>query len=164
VKYIVDEIGSVVDSMRGDGETPYYIYGNRLEISNRLLEKDKDKVFKHQKYPLIALRMDIPETMANGVYSYSLNIAILDFTDQNYTASERYEKVFKPVLYPLYESFIVHLKRAGFMWPGNQKFPPHTKIDRPFWGLSSSEKNVKNLFNDPLDAIELIDLKISKHC
>jgi len=159
---IVDEIGKVVERMRGSGETPYYLYGHRLEIANRLLEKDKDKVLQFKKYPLVALRQDIDEQYSNGMVTYNLNIAILEFTDKNYTSEQRYEKVFKPILYPLYAKFFIALRQSGFMWPGWQDMPPHVKIDRPFWGVAQQDKNVRSIFADPLDAIEIVNLKISK--
>jgi len=181
--YIVDDIGTVVEAMRpldvsygqdlldymaakqantGLTDAPFYMYGHRLEIANRLLEKDADKTNKFKKYPLIALRMDIAETVRGNVVDYNLNIAILSYTDSNYNAEERYTNIFRPVLYPLYERFFEELKASGlFMWTGNQAKPLHTKFDRPFWGTPSAEANQKQIFNDPLDAIEIIDLKIS---
>lgn len=164
MNFIVDDIGTVVESMRTVTEgPPYYIYGHRQEIANRLLEMDNDKVYKFKKYPLIALRMDIPEEKNNGVINYRLNIAIMMFTQIDINAEDRYNINFRTVLYPLYEQFLTALRNSGlFMWAVNQDFPPHTKFDRPYWGTPASEKNVRNIFNDPLDAIELIDLRISQ--
>lgn len=163
--YIVDQIGEVVDAMRvAPALTPYYMYGHRGEINSRLLEKDQDKVFKYQKYPLVALRMDIAEVQTNGVWHFDLNIAILDSTVKDYNAEERMSNVFKPVLYPLYESFLMKLSESGiFFWDNRLEstYPPHTKFDRPFWGTPGNEGNVKNIFSDPLDAIELVNLKIN---
>lgn len=181
---IVDDIGLIVQKVRdtyntadstlitadsttitadGSGGQPYYLYGHRIEIANRLLEKDKDIYFKDQKYPLIALRMDIPEQVDGDVIHYTLNIAILAKTEKNYHSEERYEKVVVPILLPLYEEFMKRLRYAGiFMWTGNLKNPPHTKIDRLFWGITSSEGNTKYIFNDPLDGIEIVDLKLTK--
>jgi hypothetical protein len=74
---------------------PFYLFGHRREISNRLLMKDKDRVFKFQKYPLFALRLPIEETVTfDYVHEVNLNIAILAFTDKNYKAQDRYEEVF----------------------------------------------------------------------
>lgn len=184
MNFVVDDIGTVVNSMRpldnsygngmidyltsiGQNENndlkPFYMYGHRLEISNRLLDKDKDMVYKYQKYPLIALRMDFPERVVDGMWQYTLNLAILTYTEKNYNAEERYTNVFKPVLYPLYERFLKVVRESGlFTWPGDQEYIPHTKYDRPFWGISEREGNSKNIFNDPLDAIELVDLKLNQ--
>ena len=143
---------------------PFFMAGHPLEIAQRLTDKDKDKVYKYQKYPLIALRMDIQESVSKGIWSYSLNILILNYTDKKWNAEQRMEKIFKPVLYPIYERFMGELRNSNlFFWPGNQDYPEHTKVDRPFWGTESQQQgNVKNIFNDPIDAIEIIGLKLNQ--
>lgn len=160
MKPLVERMQEVVDRMSREREI-FYLFGHRLEIANRLLEKDKDSHFMHRKYPLLALRQDFEERISNGVISYNLNLAIIEYTDKNYTAEDRYKHVFKPVLYPLYSSFINALRQSGFMWNGWQNAPPHTKIDRPFWGVAQGDKNVKNIFSDPIDAVEIVDLRIN---
>lgn len=173
MNYLVDSIGAVVAAMRAQTvkpwespvgtETPYYMYGHRVEIAKRLTERGKDKILKYKKYPLIALRMDFPELVEDGVWKYTLNIAILMATEKGYNAEERYTNVFRPVLYPLYESFLLQLRNSGlFMWPAEQQYPEHTKYDRPYWGTAELEGNTENIFNDPLDAIELVDLKLNQ--
>lgn len=184
MNFIVDDIGTVVEKMRSDAklrslllpalcelnknglqdEMPYYMYGHRVEISNRLILKDANSAQKYQKYPLVALRLDTPEKNRDGMIDYTLNIAIVMSTNRNWTADDRYTKVFKPVLYPLYESFLKQLNNSGlFTWSnGLHKRPKHTKIDRPYWGTTANEGNASNLFNDPLDAIELVDLELSQ--
>jgi hypothetical protein len=179
VPVITDNIGAVVAKMRDNswdaifgqafnGLAPFYMFGHRLEIANRLKEMELDKVYKYQKYPLIALRIDVPEGYtadSKGYVSYSLNIAILAFTKDNIYSDQRMTEVFKPKLHPLYERFLTELKNSGlFQWDGfpNER-PPHTKIDRPFWGTAYSppkEGTEKYIFEDPLDAVELVDLKI----
>jgi hypothetical protein len=142
---------------------PYYMYGHRKEIADRLIEQGKGKTEKKQRYPLIALRLDILENNVNGILEFSLNIAIITETKRNLNAEERLDQVFIPILEPLYERFFIELKNSGlFMWSGNQEKPKHTKIKRYYWGTQQAEGNVKNIFADPLDAIEIIDLKISQ--
>lgn len=183
MNYIVDDIGAVVTKMQSDVKLiaaltaaiptldengyqawmPDYIYGHRVEIANRLKEKDLQAAYKYKKYPLVALRLDTPEKNDNGVIDFSLNIALIMQTDENWNAEERYIKVFKPVLYPMYESFLKQLKNVGkFKWDAGQDRPKHTKIDRPFWGVEGKEGNEGNLFDDPLDAIEIINLELTQ--
>jgi len=163
-QFIVDDIGRVVELMRVvPSETPYYMYGHRLEISNRLLQKDKDKDEKFKKYPLVALRLDISELVEADMTHYKLNIAILAFTKMNYNTEQRYEFIFKPTLQPLYEKFLQSLIGSKlFMWNSGFRYPRHTKIDRPFYGISELERNTKHIFNDPLDAIEILDLELTR--
>jgi hypothetical protein len=63
-------------------------------------------------------------------------------------------------------------KSGLFFWDGkdDQIMPEHTKIDRPFWGVdgevnqTGQKKNTRHIFNnDPLDCIEIVNLKLSQH-
>jgi len=138
---------------------PFYMYGHRREISNRLLEKDADDVYKYQKYPLIALRLPISEDVQQGsITQVSLNIAILDFTEKTYTSEQRYDNIIIPVLTPLYNQFIEKLDRSGNIL-NNGTFE-HNKIDRLFYGIDALEGNTAYIFNDPLDGIEIVDLNL----
>jgi hypothetical protein len=160
---IVYDFEQVVANMRAIGEEkPYSDFGHRLEIANTLTEKEGTQ-YKYNRYPLLALRLDIPEIIEDGMQKVKLNIAIITFTNENYKARDRYAKVLVPILYPLYESFMVQLRRSGiFTWEGYRDYPTHEVIDRPYWGIADTEGNVKNIFQDPIDAIEIIDLKINK--
>lgn len=175
MRVLVDDMGTVITAMRTDarvvallndvkinGLFPFYMYGHRREIANRLLEKDKDKVRKYQKYPLVALRMDFPESQNAGqLVEYNLNIAFLMFTSENYDTPARYANVIKPILYPLVDVFFEKLVESGlFVWADTMQRPPYVKWDRPYYGVGVLEGNEKNIFNDPLDAVELVDLRI----
>ncbi|MFO7257772.1 MAG: hypothetical protein DIU61_008760 [Bacteroidota bacterium] len=161
--YVVELIGEVVNSMRDypDGE-PYYIYDHPMAINQRLIQMSQSIEKKHKRFPLVALRMDFPEEVRGGVLHLNLNLAILDYTSKDYWMEDRYEHVFKPILYPLYDLFIDRLKTSGkFFWPSDQDSPPHIKIDRPYYGTPGNQGNVKNIFTDPLDGIEILNLKIN---
>jgi hypothetical protein len=141
---------------------PEFIPGHLVEIRNRLLTKDKDPVNKFLKYPLVALRLDIPELVRGDVVDYRLNIAILTYTDRNYNAEQREQNVFVPILHPLYGLFLKAIKDSGlFMWPGLMYRPEHTKVDRYYWGTEGPQGNSAAMFADPIDAVEMLDLKLS---
>jgi hypothetical protein len=159
---MVKEFENIVTAMQDEQGKPFCDYGHRQVIANQLTEKEKDAVLKDKKYPLIALRQDFPERVVDGVYHFKLNIVIVTMTEKQYNSKERYDNVLIPELYPLYERFFKQLRLHKFMWKGNQKLPNHVKIDRPHWGIPASEGNLKNVFSDPLDGIEIIDLEISK--
>lgn len=163
MRYIQDDIGTVVAAMRDGGDVPYYMYGHRLEIARALKAKDSNPEEKNAKYPLIALRFDIPESEDGGYVQYKdINIIIVDFTNKNYSAAERFTNVIKPVLVPLYDKFMLELRNSGlFTWPNYQKLPKHQRIFRPFWGTPGEERNEKYIFSDPLDAIEIVGLEIN---
>lgn len=174
---IVDEIGKVVQAMRNGGYyesyyepqyeagtdgSPFYMYGHRGEIAGRITEKTKNANTKHKRYPLIALKMDIAETARGEVRDFRLNIVIVTLSDAKSTTDQRMTTTFKPILYPLYQKFMTKFVNSGlFFWEGDQTYPPHIKLDRPFWGTEAKEGNLKNIFDDPVDAIELVDLRFS---
>lgn len=155
---------------------PYYMYGHRAEIVARLDRKNNGANYK--KYPLVALRMDIAEEVAAQWVTYTLNIAILAYTKKEYNAEERMTNVIKPILVPLYRRFMTELRNSNLFHydqgtvdryideNGREvqvSVPPHTRLIRPFWGTDDGEKNVKNYFNDPLDAIEIVNLKLKQN-
>jgi hypothetical protein len=168
VNYVVDDIGTVVAQMKG--AVPEYLFGHRLEINNRLLKQSQDPAKKEQRYPLIALFLDIEQSVTGNIINYKLNIMIVTKTNPNDTTEARYDdmKPFKMVLYPLYYSFIQSLSDSGlFMWPTVADMPKHSKIDRPFWGKAVTDelgikKTEANVFNDYLDAIQIKNLEINQ--
>lgn len=148
-----------------DGETaPFYAYGHRLEIARALQLRSRDKVFKIRRYPLIALKMPFIESLNNGINTVKLNIGIFAYTDKNLSTPQRMAQIFEPTLIPLYDMFIEALRDSGlFSWAGDQEIPPHQKILRPLFGIQTEEGSDRNIFNDPLDAIEIIDLELSQN-
>lgn len=176
----VDKIGEVVASMRNLSaadaakfgitaglESPYYFYGHPIDMNRQMMDRDKARATMNKVYPAVALRLPIQEEISGGMVKYTMNIAIFAETDLELSAPERYEQVIKPVLIPLYELFLDRLKKGGFTWEGNQKYPPHTKIDRPHHGVEETQGNRAYVFSNKLDAIELVNLKINstfKYC
>lgn len=171
LNFVEDDIGRVVELMRLDPNVtalgfdgaPFYMFGHRLEIANRLKAKSTSADQIAKRYPLIALKLDNPSPVEGDVVKYNLNIAILHSTNSNYNAEQRLTNVVKPILNVLYISFFQNLKKSGrFIW--DQKlltYPPHVRIVRYFYGTGTEEQNIKNIFSDPLDGIELVDLKIN---
>lgn len=156
-KLVVDaftEVVNLVDTAYTAGDV-YSMYGHRKEINKRLLTKNKDRVFKYTKYPLIALNMPFSEDVQeDGLINVSLNIAIMNYTDKNMNSNERYLSSFINTLEPLYELFIKALGDSGKFI--NMDYT-HTRVDRLFWGNETQDNYT---FTDPLDAIELIDLNL----
>lgn len=180
LNYIVDDIGTVVARVRANWLTadntditadnsnitvdgngaPYYMYGHKLEVAQRIFKKNQS--FK--KFPLVFLVMDFPEEKHDGILTCTLNIGLIHKSKEDYNAEQRYTNVFKTVLYPLYTKFLQELDASGlFTWDKeNQLVPEHTKIDRPFWGTEGKMKNDKYIFDDPIDCIEIVGLKLNQ--
>lgn len=170
---IEDKIGEVVASMRNlsakDAEkfgitagltSPYYFFGHPLSINSQMINRDAGSN-KGKVYPAVALRLPVVEEIKNGLINYSLNIAIFAETDKQKSDPERLETVIKPILIPLYLLFLDRLKKAGFMWPNDMGIPPHQKINRPHHGITAEEGPRAYEFNQPLDGIELQNLRIN---
>ena len=147
----------------------HYDHGHPLEIINTLADKDKSNTFTFRKYPLVALFQDFPESKGEIGFDseVTLHMIIARSTVNTYKAQERYEKNFKPFLYPIYQEL---LNQIWLSKPFNVKSAgqiQHTKIDRLYWGKEGLYKNEGNVFNDFIDCIEIKDLKLKvnlKNC
>jgi hypothetical protein len=151
-----------------------YQFGHIRDIGEILLSYSATAQYRLQKYPAIFLLQDFTERKG-GNYSADvdcevrLQLLIVAASAPTYRPAERYEKVFKPTLYPIYERFIEELGGSGTLieTASNGRFE-HEKIDRPRISNALTEftKGDKNLFNDHLDAIEIrnLNLRILKEC
>lgn len=134
---------------------PYSDYGTRKTINAKLLEKNGYE-FKYQKYPLIALSM--PAFIDHGqISTWRAIILIATFTSKQQKPQERVANTFKPILYPLMKRFIEMCKKSGEFIMYNADY---TQIDRMFYGTEAGEQNIANVFDDPLDAVEIRDLEL----
>ena len=141
-------------------------YGHKLELIETLLQMDKDPDMRTRKYPCVYLVQDFVEERGNPDWyaKVYLNVIIMHQTLQAYKITDRYAKVFKPVLYPLYYSLLTEICKN----PQCNEYPPdsivHTKIDRSYWGRNDNVE--KNMLNDFVDAIEIenLSLKLNFNC
>lgn len=169
--YWVDVFEDIVDKVRADSskpssmdtDEPFYMHGHPLEIVNILGQKDKHKVHKFNKYPLIALFQDFTETMGEDMTiksSASLNLIIATSTSPDYNASQRYDNTFRTVLYPLYDLLMKHIVRERYFKNVAPNMIPHDKIDRLYWGKQGLQGNEGMIFMDHIDAIEIQNLSL----
>lgn len=175
--YAVFDVSPTGFSVEGTGisgvwgsRSPYYEYGHLKEISNKLMQRDGEtKPFSYKKYPLIALITDIEikegDPKIEGVVE-NLFLVIVNSTKEEYTTAERYANNIIPILYPLYEELTKKIRRSKYFIGVYPKINLKRK-EMPFWGSTSKYGNIKNITNDPLDAIQvrITELKIdSKKC
>lgn len=171
--YIVDEIGLIVAAVSTKMLTylqtidsaiqgVQYYYGHPREILETLAQKDQTEPFRFQKYPAICLFQDFSEVRSSerGIYATSkFQLIIVNSTDPNYKAEERYTHNFKPILYPIYLNFLEQIALSGKCMLSSDYIIPHTKFDRVFWGRDLVDGG-KNSFNDYLDAIEIVSMEL----
>lgn len=134
------------------------------ELIETLLQADKSGEERFNKYPLIHLVQDIIVERGVDVGLYgtaSLNIIFIHQTVQTYKISDRDEKVFKPVLYPIYYEFMDQLRRSNWIFGSFAETGEfrHRMIKRAFWGNRKLESS-ENILNDYVDAIEIQNLII----
>lgn len=191
--YVVDVIGEVVAAMQ-DKNNPRevlsqiikneaaaledgtlitninYQKGYFEELIETLFQMDRDPESALLKYPLIYLVQDFTEDRNKpDIYgALMLDIVILHQTQQTYKIDDRYAKVFKPVLYPLYYSFLDELcaHKSVMNYPAQALY--HYKTDRSYWGRASKSQGTpgKPQINDFVDGMELnkINLQLNFNC
>lgn len=137
-----------------------YDYGHSKEIAKRLQELTQSATFANQKFPLVILFTDITiDHNIPGFYGWvNLHILVCNVTDPNYTAEQRTDNNFIPILHPIKNELLNQLqKHIGFSWPQE---PTYQETDCYFYG---SLLNGANVFNDYIDAIELRNVRINLH-
>lgn len=144
-----------------------YIHGHILEVIETLHQQDQDPNQRKEKYPLIILIQDFTEQRSgdaqNPYPEITLRLAICYHTLSEYKDATRYEKTFKPVLYPIYEELINQMFLSNGFFVNDPYSIVHTKKDRPYWGREEIYANSANKLDDYIDAIELNPLRIKQN-
>lgn len=163
MKDLVSEVRSVYDV--ANGIKPVYEFGTYLELTKRVVIKDRiDAV----KYPLVWLVWEASEsiqTWANEVtYNIRPRIFICNFTSSDYSSEERYDANFIGVLFPIWELFKEYLKYNKFVSTETQFNFQLT--EHLLWGESLGFQKDANILFDTLDAIEIKfdNLEINNIC
>jgi hypothetical protein len=183
--YIVDLIGTVVQAVTAEvlaqiqanetaalGTTGIttinYQYGHFRELIVTLGQWDADAsgALRVAKYPMIYVVQDFVEHRGKlaGVYAdINLQVIVCHQTDGDYKITDRYTNVFKPVLYPIYYSFMKQLALSNMTFPSSPDLIGHDKYDRSFWGTSKvvgSGGTDRSVLNDFVDAIDIQNLQL----
>ncbi len=136
-------------------------FGHPVELLQTLKERSQNPSGKMDMWPMVMLFTDFPEQWTDRPVSYkatvTLQMVIAYCTSTKLKASDRLEKSFKPILYPIYEELLNQIDKSAFFVLYSKKQIPHRKWDRYYWGRSGLDANV---FNDPIDAIEIQDLTL----
>jgi hypothetical protein len=172
---VVDLFGDLVAKTsalceKSIGTKVYYKFGHITEIDNTLVSYSATDEFRKQKYPCVMLLQDFLERKNTNTQletEVNLQLLIVSESNKDWRSADRYTNVFKPVLYPIYETLIKVISKDGRL---QNSYGPisHNKIDRPLInGFQIVVRGAtKNLFNDCLDAIEInnLTLKIKNLC
>ncbi|MDR1155073.1 MAG: hypothetical protein LBL04_10190 [Bacteroidales bacterium] len=168
---IVGKTSAVVE--KSTGKKVFYQYGNIIELDGILQSySNSTKEFREQKYPAIFLLTDFRERR-NSHPDYEteafLQLLIVEGSMKEYSTADRYGKVFKPVLHPIYEAFIKQLEKDSRIVKQKYGVLPHDFINRSLisgFELRTQSGKTKNLFSDYIDAVEInnLNLIILKNC
>lgn len=138
----------------------HYQYGHLKDVRERLVAQSQANPMT-RRYPLIWLIEDFEVVNSiPGIYGVSkVRIMILHDTQKEYTRQQREDRVFLPILIPIYNEFFVQMSVIGsFMQYGPFS---HRRVDRPHWGNPAEWLGFKNyLFDEPLDGIEITELSL----
>lgn len=145
-----------------------YQVGPYKEVFNNIVQMTKSNVTSAKKYPLVWLVLPVYERMRDlDVYTVApLRIIIARWGNKTDKTPTRYDKNFRPFLYPIYLELLHQFyldKRTIARTPTDFN---HTKVDWPYWGGDQPTTD-ENLLSDYVDAIEIKDLELKinlKNC
>jgi len=165
--YIVDIIGEVVAATDAAlyaslNKHILYEYGRSIQILQQLVKLNQSITQKDNKYPLFALFQPFPEDSGGGYYTTVKfpKISIAALTQNVDPVATRYNKTFKPLLYPIYQEFLRQLCRHKNIVANDPGAIPHKHWDVP--GSDQTTEQVKGTnFNDIVDAIIIQDLQLT---
>lgn len=132
--FVVDIIGSVIEKVSDElGIYINYVYGDAINIVSNLKDKDTSLTLKDTKYVLAGLYMPFVERRGTGNLLYA-DVTIRRFffatlTNADDLPKDRYAKTFRPILYPVYESFLINFARDNHISSKDPNTIVHTKSD-----------------------------------
>lgn len=165
--FIVDIIGEVVKAADAVlfptlNKHILYEYGRSIQILRQLQLLNQSITQKEMKYPLFALFQPFSEDSGGGYYATVKfpKISIAALTQNTDPVNQRYDKTFKPVLYPIYQEFLRQLCLHKNIVASDPGAIPHKHWDVP--GSDQTTDQVKGAnFNDIVDAIIIQDLQLT---
>lgn len=128
-------------------------YGYVHELNETLIAYSKTKDHSILKFPLFWVAQ--PFTVDHGDMGYygtinNFRAFIIMETSRNYKAEERMEKVFKPIIYPIYWEWLTQLKKSKVFKIQAIETLRHSTTDRYYWG-----NDQQSVLNDIVDVMEI---------
>jgi hypothetical protein len=132
--FVVDIIGNVLQKVAEDvGFNINYVYGDAIDVVKNLKDKDESVYQKETKYVLAALYMPFIERRGSGNLLYAdvtvRRMLFATITNSDDEPMTRYQNTFKPILYPVYESFLLFFARDNHISSKDPNTVIHTKSD-----------------------------------
>lgn len=170
IPYITDQFRNIVSKVSAkltpelsafDSEITgvNYMHGHYREIIENLKQNDAspDIEDKNSSYPLVCLIEDIKfkDVKKPGFFGLvNPTILIAYRTERNYKADERYQKIFKPILDPIYVELCKQVDKSGYYHIQNWRQIQVPMSRHLFYGRYGLAGVDGNIFNDQVDCIE----------
>lgn len=150
-KHITEIIGECVANLRTTPTgAPYYLFEKWKGAANDLTYKEISNTYRLKKFPLIFMLLDIDEIRNEVYFETRFKLFFITESKQDANADWRYNNIFKPVLIPLYNSFVNELiLHKNLIIDTN--YPKHTYVERYFLGIVDKQQN---RVNQIVEAIE----------
>jgi hypothetical protein len=165
-KLVVEILQEVVTKVALTIPGVRFEYGHPSDIAATLAAYSATAEYRIQKFPLIGLLLDFPQskgTRPDVQTSPRLNLFIATSTTATFTPVQRTENSFKPVLYPIRDEFFKQLGKHPLILKPEANQWNYQQVDRYQWGkggLTYYENGKENAFNDYIDAIEITGLEL----
>lgn len=171
---LVDEFRLIVEAMRlslaqlltDNGLTTInYDFGYIETLNMRLQAMGSNQETNILKFPLIWVRQ--PFTIIRNAWgkygtTQGLDIFIIAGSTIGYNESERMEKIFKPIINPIYREFLrqIGLSKTAFS-AGPEDMRQHSETDFYYFGeVDNADRKKKAVFNDIIDTKRISDLTL----
>jgi hypothetical protein len=157
-KLVVEILQEVVTKVALTIPGVRFEYGHPSDMAATLSQYSATPEYRTQKFPLIGLFLDFPQTKGKDVDVHTsprLNLFIACNSNEKYSPT--------PVLYPIRDEFFRQLgKHLLIKKPEGNQFS-YTQVDRYEWGkggLTYYENGKEHAFNDVIDALEIVGLEL----
>lgn len=161
---LVDELATIVTAVKTALSLPAlnYQYGYVEELKNNMHKMSQDSVNAALKMPLVYLVQ--PFTVRRDDFRYygkvTLEIFVVNGSQQQWTAPERMTNNFKPVIYPITRELVTQIARSKVFaesTPGNIQYKV---ADLYYWG--DQAKIINEIFD--CQYITGLELTIKNNC
>lgn len=163
VDIFADITAAMAPALTQLGLSVNYTYGRQPQILTKLQALNNSITLKNTKYPLVALFQPFKEIMGGDYYAAVKfpKIVLAVLSNLNDYPEIRYEKSFKPTLYPVYQEFLKQISRHPNIVEQNPDFINHIKQDNPGSPPPKPDGTGGIVFADYVDAIEIYDLQLT---
>lgn len=146
-------------------EGVWFDYGHYTDIKERLATKKDSLENATRRFPLIAVLEDF-SVRKGGIGLTGVTaplIVILSETRDDYTRQQRQDRIFTPILIPVYEEYLRQIEKSGAFQVYSVSQIKHEMVMRPHHGKAGDHRNMAYYFDDVLDGIELRNLELKTY-